>query len=174
MKNKYFNGAHEWQENDVNTIGLPRPFAKPNKEYLAKKVPIPWQSEDRFYSLGVLGLNQNNEDIVYKKDLCSYCGVEIKNKETVIRWISAPLALTSKEGPKVFSDFHPLHLECMKQARIFCPHMRKLQDLDFEIGKYKKLKENAIRYVIKSRELQSVSINVQITNKKNIQENVQS
>ena len=158
MKNKYFDGAHLWQEEDVDTVGLPRPFATPVIKNLAKKVPIPWQSEDRFQSLGHLGLNQKNEDVVYEKNLCSYCGVEIKNNETAIRWINAPLEFTSKEGPKVFSDFHPLHLECMEQARIFCPHMRKLKDLDFETGMYKELKQNAINDVKKSEELKNEKI----------------
>ena len=170
MKNKYFDGAHLWQEKDVNTVGLPRPFATPTRKDLAKKVPIPWQSEDRFESLGLLGLNQKNEDTVYEKNLCSYCGIEIKNKEIVIRWINAPLALTFREGPKIFSDFHPLHLDCMQQARIFCPHMRKLQDSDFEIGKFKKLKQNAINDAIKTRELNGFIF----TDQKIIQENVQS
>jgi hypothetical protein len=173
MKNKYFAGASEWQENDVHTTGLPRPWATPKRKDLAKKVPIPWQSEDRFESLGHLGLNQNNENVVYEKDLCSYCGIKIKNKEISIRWINAPLAFTSKEGPKVFSDFHPLHLECMEQARIFCPHMRKLENSEFEIGKYKELKQNAINDVIKSKELNSVSNWFRLADQKNIQENVQ-
>jgi hypothetical protein len=170
MKNKYFDGANKWEENDVNKVGLPRPWATSKRKDLAKKFPIPWQSEDRFDSLGHLGLNQKNEDIVYEKDLCSYCGIKIKNDEITIRWINAPLASTFKEGPRVFSDFHPLHLECMKQARIFCPHMRKLQDSDFEIGKFKKLKQNAINDVIKSRELNGFLL----TDQKIIQENVQS
>ena len=165
MKNKYFDGASQWQKKDVDTVGLPRPWAIPKRNDLAKKVPIPWQSEDCFDSLGHLGLNQNNENLVYKKNLCSYCGIEIKNNKTAIRWTKAPLELTTIEGPKVFSDFHPLHLECMKQARIFCPHMRKLQDSEFEIGKYTKLKENAINDVIKSKELR---------NEKIIQKDIQS
>lgn len=168
MKKKYFDGSSKWEEKDVNTTGLPRPWAIPQRKNLAKKVPIPWQSEDRFQSLGHLGLNQKNEDLVYKNNLCSYCGIEIKNSEIVTRWITAPLALTSREGPKVFSDFHPLHLECMKQARMFCPHMRKLQDSDFETGKFKELKQNAINDVKKARELNGF----RFTDQKNIEENV--
>lgn len=170
MKNKYFDGVSKWQENDIDTVGLPRPWATSKRKDLAKKFPIPWQSEDRFDSLGHLGLNQKNEDMVYEKNLCSYCGIKIKNKENVIRWINAPLALTFREGPKVFSDFHPLHLECMKQARIFCPHMRKLQDSDFETGKFKELKQNAINDAIRSRELNGF----RLTDQKIIQKNVQS
>ena len=174
MKNKYFDGASRWQENDVETVGLPRPWATSKRKDLAKKFPIPWQSEDRFDSLGHLGLNQKNEDLVYEKDLCSYCGIEIKNNEITIRWISAPVGLTTREGPKVFSDFHPLHLECMKQARIFCPHMRKLQDLDFETGEYKELKQNAVNDIIKSKELNRVSNWFRIADQEIIKENVQS
>ena len=165
MKNKYFDNASKWQEHDVDTVGLPRPWATPKRKGLARKVPIPWQSEDRFQSSGSLWLNQKNEDLVYKNNLCSYCGIEIKNQETVIRWTNAPVAITSRKGPKVFSDFHPLHLECMEQARIFCPHMRKLKDLDFEIGKFKELKQNAINDALKSKELR---------NEKTIQEDIQS
>jgi hypothetical protein len=43
----------------------------------------------------------------------------------------------------------------MEQARIFCPFMRKLNDEDFETGTYKKLKQNAINDVIKSKELRN-------------------
>lgn len=170
MKNKYFDNAHRWQESDVDIVGLPRPFAIPIRKDLAKKVPIPWQSEDRFESLGHLGLNQKNEDVVYEKNLCSYCGIEIKNDEITIRWINAPLASTFREGPRVFSDFHPLHLECMEQARIFCPHMRKLQDSDFETEKFKKLKQDAIKDATRARELNGF----RFTNQKIIQEDVQS
>jgi hypothetical protein len=174
MKNKYFDNASKWQENDVETFGLPRPWATSKRKDLAKKFPIPWQSEDRFDSLGHLGLNQKNEDLVYEKDLCSYCGIEMKNNEITIRWITAPLQFTTRGGPKVFSDFHPLHLECMEQARIFCPHMRKLQDLDFETGKYKQLKQNAINDLIKSKGLTDVSNWFSPTDQKSIQENVKS
>jgi hypothetical protein len=69
MKNKYFADASKWQESDVHTTGLPRPFATPTRKDLAKKVPIPWQSEDRFQSLGHLGLNEKNENLVYENNL---------------------------------------------------------------------------------------------------------
>ena len=153
MKNKYFDGAHEWQESDVNTIGLPRPFAKPTRKDLAKKVPIPWQSEDRFESLNHLGLNLKNEDMVYIEELCPYCGIKINNKEIVTRWFTCELALVNRDHRWVYSDLHPFHIDCMKEGRIFCPHMRKLNDKDFETGTYKELKQNAVNDVIKSKEL---------------------
>jgi hypothetical protein len=58
----------------------------------------------------------------------------------------------------------------MEQARIFCPHMRKLQDSDFETGKFKELKQNAINNAIKARELNGFII----TNQKIIQKDVKS
>ncbi len=152
MKKNYFDGAWQWREEDINTVGLPRPFAFPNRKGMAKKVPIPWQSEDRVESKGHLGLNQVNEDLVFKNSICGYCGIKINDEEITQRWITAPVELTTHDGPKVFSDFHPLHLECMEQARIFCPHMRKLFDEDFEIGLFKNLKNNAILDRLKSKE----------------------
>jgi hypothetical protein len=163
MKNIYFDGAHQWKEEDVDTIGLPRPFAFPNRAGMAKKVPIPWQSEDRFQSLGHLGLNLKNEDVVYEKDLCPYCGIKIENTETVTRWKTADLSLINRDHRWVYSDLHPFHLECMKQGRIFCPHMRGLEDKDFEIGLYEELKSNAIKDVEESKK---------IRNEKTIQEDI--
>jgi hypothetical protein len=152
MSNKYFKNAKKWDESSLNFVGLPRPFAIPNRKDLAKKVPIPWQSEDRFKSMGHLGLNQINEDLIFKNNLCGYCGIKIEDDEITHRWITAPVELTTHNGPKVFSDFHPLHIECMKQARIFCPHMRKLNDQDFEEGKFKNLKTNALLDKSKNKE----------------------
>ena len=165
MKNKYFNDFNQWKESDIDTIGLPRPFAFTTRKDLAKRVPIPWQSEDRFLSKGNLGLNQKNEDMIYDNDLCPYCGIKILTEETTIRWINAPFKLTKKEGPKVFSDFHPFHLECMRQARIFCPHMRKLKNTDFKVGLYKDLKQDTIKDAIQSEEFK---------NEKNIKKDLQS
>ena len=158
MKNKYFDGVSQWQKKDIDTVGLPRPWAIPKRNDLAKKVPIPWQSEDWFESNGHLGLNENNEDLVYINDLCPYCGIKINNDETVIRWYTCDLILVNKNDRWVYSDLHPFHIECMKQGRIFCPHMRELKDIDFETGSYKELKQNAINDVIKSKELRNEKI----------------
>jgi hypothetical protein len=165
MKKKYFDNAHRWQESDIDTVGLPRPFATPTRKGLAKKVPIPWQSEDRFESLGHLGLNLKNEDRVYLENLCPYCGIRINDKEIVTRWFTCELILVNRDHRWVYSDLHPFHIECMKEGRIFCPHMRKLKDEDFEIGTYEELKINAIRDVEESK---------RIRNEKIIQEDIQS
>ena len=165
MKNKYFDGAHRWQEDDVDTVGLPRPWATSKRKDLAKKFPIPWQSEDRFESMGHLGLNLKNEDRVYIEELCPYCGIKINNEEIVTRWFTCELVLVNRDNRWVYSDLHPFHINCMEESRIFCPHMRKLKDEDFEIGIYKKLKKNAIKDVIKSKELR---------NEKIIQKDIQS
>ena len=50
------------------------------------------------------------------------------------------------------SDFHPFHLKCMKQARVYCPFMRTLKDEEFEISLYshnaKIAEENFKKYFI--------------------------
>ena len=163
MKSKYFKNAHKWQESDVDTVGLPRPFALPTRKDLAKKVPIPWQSEDRFESLNRLELNLKNEDKVYIKSLCPYCGIKIDDEEVITRWTTYHFLLFNRDSNWVYSDLHPFHIECMKEGRIFCPFMRKLKDKDFEIGIYKKLKIKSIKDVERSK---------QIRNEKNIQENI--
>ena len=158
MKNKYFDGSHQWQESDIDTTGLPRPFATPTRKDLAKKVPIPWQSEDRFASAGHLGLNLKNEDRVFEENLCPYCGIQINNNEIVTRWNTQDLVLFNRDDRWVYSDLHPFHIECMDEGRIFCPFMRKLKDKDFEIGEYSNLKRNAIRDKDKSIEIRNVVI----------------
>jgi hypothetical protein len=158
MKKDYFKNSWQWREEDVDTIGLPRPFAFPNRRGMAKKAPIPWQSEDRFASGGHLGLNLKNEDKVFDEDLCPYCGIKINNEDVVIRWNTQDLVLFNRDSRWVYSDLHPFHIECMDEGRIFCPFMRKLKDKDFETGKYVDLKINAIRDKNKSVEIRNNSI----------------
>ena len=42
----------------------------------------------------------------------------------------------------VLSDSHPFHLECMRQARIYCPHMVNTTDNEYIIGEYSKILYN--------------------------------
>jgi hypothetical protein len=149
---KYFKDEYAWSENNKNSLGLPRPYAITDpkfykffdKFYLHKKIPIPWQSVPRMKDRPI-DLFVENENLVYKESRCAYCGMIFNNDEYCIRWISQDRTPT-QIGPRVFSDSHPFHIECMKQARIFCPHMRKTNDNEFEHGLYKDLKINAEKY----------------------------
>jgi hypothetical protein len=158
MKNKYFTNAVEWSETNKDNTGLPRPFAytvnKKRKDIkISKIVPIPWQSLSRFNTGHLLGLNEENEKKVFIEDLCGYCGVKIEKNENVARWTNFKIFNNSKDKALVFSDIHPLHIECMKQARIFCPFMKTVKEKDFEYGNFYILKEKAIldKHDIESR-----------------------
>lgn len=124
-----FNNA-EWNESHIGFVGLPRPFSKVLEQHqisqsLASKVPIPWQSRAQNNQDGFLRIVQENEDIVYSKNLCSYCGVKINNDDNVVRWKNKELDKMKHDGRFVLSDIHPLHLNCMKQTRVYCPGMKK-------------------------------------------------
>ena len=135
----------EWSETTKSFKGLPRPFAKYKKgiglSKLFGKTPIPWQSVPSIFS-GNLLLEKENEKKVWSENLCAFCGLGFKETEQSIRWttINKPL---SKDGDRVFSDLHPFHIECMRQARIFCPHMKTTTDDEFEIGPYSQMRANA-------------------------------
>jgi len=142
-----FNNA-EWNDSHIGFVGLPRPFSKVLEQHqvshaLAPKVPIPWQSRAQNNQDGFLRIVQENEDIVYTKNLCSYCGVTINNGENVVRWRNKELNNIKHDGRFVLSDIHPLHLTCMKQTRVYCPGMKKKKEEEFEYGKYIDLEKNA-------------------------------
>jgi thioredoxin 1 len=147
MSNFIF-GNVEWNDSFRNFVGLPRPFSKVLKKHrvdqkLSAKVPIPWQSAAKNDEVGFLRIIQENEDIVYYKNLCSYCGIKISDSENVIRWKNPNIQNINFDGNFVLSDIHPLHLECMKQTRIYCPGMRQRVEKEFEYGLYLNLKKNA-------------------------------
>lgn len=136
----------EWTHATKNFLGLPRPFARyggkyPNPKKLAIKSPIPWQSIP-VVSSGRIALETDNEEKVWKENRCPYCGVVFVENDEAIRWTTLDTPL-SKKGQRVFSDLHPFHLECMRQARIFCPHMKTTTDTEFEIGPYSQMRANA-------------------------------
>jgi hypothetical protein len=135
----------EWSTALKEFVGLPRPFAKYKKgigpHNLPSKTPIPWQSIPDTKA-GNLRLFQKHEDSVYKDRVCAYCGIVFESNEEAIRWTTVDKPLT-KSGQRVFSDVHPFHFECMKQARIYCPHMKTTADEEFEIGTYAQLRANA-------------------------------
>lgn len=164
---KIFNDSLQWNENTKNILGIPRPFfivhkfwrKRKNKIYLSQKIPIPWQSIAVFDSSGqMLGLDKEKEQLVYKNDLCPYCGIKIEQSEYVIRWTNENFTDYSDDG-KVFSDIHPFHIECMKQTRIFCPFMRTTIDKEFELGLFIDLKNNATSYIKSLKNLNRLDIN---------------
>jgi hypothetical protein len=140
------NFLQEWSQTTKNIKGLPRPFAKygngfSNPKKLASKTPIPWQSAPDIEN-GFLALEKSNEEAVWRDNLCPFCGLGFTDNEPSIRWttINKPL---SKDGDRVFSDLHPFHLECMRQARLFCPHMKTTKDEEYEIGPFSNMRSNA-------------------------------
>lgn len=162
---KIFDNSVPWNENTKNILGLPRPFfmvgrywrKRKNKIYLTKKIPIPWQSFAVFNESQMLGLDEKNEQLVYKNNLCPYCGIKIEKNEYVIRWTNKKFT-DSSVGGKVLSDIHPFHIECMRQARIFCPFMRMTTDEEFEFGLFVNLKNNAIVYIKSLKDLTKLDI----------------
>jgi thioredoxin 1 len=147
MNKNIFNSI-EWNDSFTNFVGLPRPFSKVLKKHrtnnkLLEKVPIPWQSAAKNDEFSFLRIIQENEDIVYYKNLCSYCGVKINNDDSVVRWKNKKLIEINHFARFVLSDIHPLHLNCMKQARVYCPGMKKKKEEEFEYGKYIDLNKNA-------------------------------
>jgi len=155
-KSKYFVGSTLWSKDIKDLVGLPRPiFFVPIKKqkkqgelfknnfFLHPIVPIPWQSMPVDSETdNILILDVENEYKVVDKHLCTFCGVNFKNEDICIRWKDMNEIASHNNGPRVFSDNHPLHLECMVQARIFCPFMRSLKDDNFEKGQYVKLRLN--------------------------------
>jgi hypothetical protein len=146
-----------WSEESGKFKGLPRPYLKvpehllknnPKtfnsnfKTYLHKIIPVPWQSIPSIDYNVIFSVNVDHEKEVMPKGLCGFCGLDFDGEDDCIIWITQDLK-PSNNGPRVFSDSLPHHLECMNQARIFCPFMRTLNDEDFEIGKYKILKKKA-------------------------------
>jgi len=147
MNNPIF-GNVEWSDSTRNYLGLPRPFAKVSKIYrkkskLGAKVPIPWQSSAKNEGGSFLRIVQENEDIVYYNSLCSYCGMVINNNEYVVKWNNPNMDKITHDSNFVFSDIHPLHLECMRQTRIYCPGMKERTEKEFEYGLYLNLKKNS-------------------------------
>jgi len=145
-QSKYFKNSKKWEESDINFLGLPRPFYEISKEdfknlkfKIPRRIPVPWQSKPMFNDIkDGFELITENENIVLKKSLCGYCGIVISDNEYVSRWKE----VVDLTGGRVDSDNHPFHLECMKQARIFCPYMKKRDEVEFEYGLFVDLKKN--------------------------------
>ena len=162
-KNNIFEKSLEWKDHLKNQLGLPRPYFKIDKEFIkstsinvSRVIPVPWQSYPIFNkeTKQAFRIIEDNELEVYAKNKCVYCGIAIDDIDLAIRWVGYEKIIDikdkpGKDGPRIYSDFSPLHIECMKQTRIFCPFMKKLDESVFEYGYYKDLKNNAINYIKK-------------------------
>lgn len=123
-------------------VVVPSNFQTKSKIY--KQFPVPWQSVPVFGpDGGVFNVIKENESLVYDNNLCGYCGIEISKNDNVVRWNKIDEKPTHI-GPRVFSDYLPLHIKCMKNARIFCPHMRLRPESEFEYGPFYILKNKVI------------------------------
>lgn len=167
---KYFKNSKEWSKDSINITGLPRPFSYTNPQlyfhgdifFVHKQVPIPWQSKPSTHPERVIDLIIENEKRVAVEDLCGYCGIKFKDSDNTVRWVSFD-KMATEVGPRVLSDSHPLHLDCMKQARIFCPHMRRTKETEFEYGTYKELKSNfnnSLQYILKGEKMENNVVKV--------------
>lgn len=154
---KYFKKWFFWSNKTKDFEGLPRPYFntdntyryKDNLFYLHPKIPVPWQSQPIFNEFKtIFNVLENNEKKVYIENKCSFCGISFNDEEVCIRWVGTESEFMPNDfqGPRVFSDTHPLHDECMRQARIFCPYMRSRPEKEFEVGPYKFLRKNADIY----------------------------
>jgi len=166
-KQKYFKKNFFWNESLKKFIGLPRPsYLVPEKFYkrydsklplvknfyLHKQVPVPFQSRPVFKEEGLIAFNLiiENEHFIYKNNICPYCATIIEKKEICVRWIGEEnykIQPKLDSGPRVFSDLFPFHIECMQQARIFCPFMRFINEERFEYGLYEELRKKAEQHL---------------------------
>jgi len=145
-----------WSPLAQTLTGLPRPFSVVLKEsrdrvkrsgkHIANKVPIPWQSFSRFDIGRALGVIKEHENAVVHDGLCAYCGLGFEPNEESIIWITYPDNERIKEGGRVFSDHFPFHITCMKEVRLFCPHMKTTKDEEFLQGVYSELIVKSLKY----------------------------
>jgi hypothetical protein len=146
----------EWTYKNSKQAGLPRPYAHPpledqftfdSKRFLAPRVPIPWQTAPDYtpnkQNHQFVSLIVEREKQVYKEELCAYCAVKFKPEDDAVIWINYDQPITV-DGARVYSDYHPFHLECMNQTRLFFPHMKKTVDSEYKYGKYQELKAEVI------------------------------
>ena len=89
-----------------------------------------------------------NDRTRYKKEAIKAKKELEKVKEEIEKEAKNADKPLSKNGDRVFSDIHPFHLECMKQGRIFCPHMKETKDEEFEVGTFKELRDKVDAFIL--------------------------
>jgi hypothetical protein len=164
MNKKIFTNSKKWSKSNSKIVGLPRPFYAINDFFLkvpsfrlAKKIPVPWQSLPVFdkEKITVFNVIEENESLVISDGRCGYCGIKFNAYDDCSRWTieKGTPSLDGKTSSNVFSDNYPLHKECMRQARIFCPFMKLRNETEFEYGTFLTLKENAEIFINKHKDV---------------------
>jgi hypothetical protein len=149
-----------WNENNKNIQGLPRPKYNVSQNYIdkfnnkiRKMIPVPWQSKPIFNDTGTaFNVIKENEQKILLENICGYCSLNFLNDEYCYRWKSdnpENIEINYDKGPRVFSDISPLHIKCMKQARIFCTFLNQRPNSEFEYGQYQDLKQNFLNSINK-------------------------
>jgi hypothetical protein len=168
MNKKIFTNSEKWSKSNKDKTGVPRPFYIVSDFFLknapfkiAKKIPVPWQSLPVFIEKNLIVFNviEENEALVISDGVCGYCGIKFNDFDNCSRWTveKGKPTLDGKIGSNVFSDNYPLHKECMKQARIFCPFMKTRNEKEFEYGVFLELKKHAEVFINKHKKIPPVS-----------------
>jgi hypothetical protein len=168
MNKKIFTNSEKWSKSNKDIIGIPRPFYIVSDFFLknapfkiAKKIPVPWQSLPVFIEKKIVVFNviEENEALVISDGICGYCGVKFNDTDNCSRWTieKGTPSIDGKKGPNVFSDNYPLHRECMRQARIFCPFMKLRHEKEFEYGIFLELKKHAEVFINKHKKIPPVN-----------------
>ena len=127
--------AEKWTPENDRKIGLPRPFLY-NQTGEFKRTPVP-------YSHTVEEAESEHPYDIYlptgeiPEHRCMWCGEKFEQNEPTERWKGSTF------GTGVDSQLFPMHPKCMRQLKIFCPHVRSEPDEAFESGPYIELRKNA-------------------------------
>lgn len=142
-----------WSKETHSIRGLPRPYyvvpknkRKTQQGVLAKRIPIPWQTIPLFHIPNTqLKVDLEHEEEVYTQNVCGYCGLGFLEEELCVIWVTYQDNFAQKIN-RVYSDHFPFHVECMRQTRLFCPHMQQTNDSEYEIGPFKELLPKACAF----------------------------
>jgi hypothetical protein len=126
--------AEKWTSENDRKVGLPRPFLYDQTGEF-KRTPVPYshtvdssdkQPYDYYSPVGEIPEHK-----------CMWCGEKFEQNEQTERWKGG------SSGTGSDSQLFPMHPKCMRQLKIFCPHVRMQSDEAFESGPYSELRKNA-------------------------------
>ena len=144
--------AKNWSEELRDTTGLPRPSVSttPFEQRIfdvKKRIPIPWATSPTYSEYGEADQNlpfpdSSKQQEAIEKGLCPMCGEGFEKGEIAQRWTRKTNEGIERSGGA--ADNYPLHQECMRQARIFCPHLKSELEERFETAPHKELRLRAL------------------------------